>query len=261
MSDANVQGKILSMLKKVLFKVLPPKIQFNIRSSILGQIIILIKSYQVSLKSNEFYSQFGEDTILEKYLQEHKGFYLDIGSGDPVRGSNTFFLYKKGWSGILIDPLTRNIFSSKIIRRKDKTIQGLVGATNKSYPFFEMYPYEYSTTNNEIVKDLIDKGRAKLVKKLQLNTFSVSELKLNINLDQPSLLSVDCEGLDLEVLKTIDLKTIKFRVICVEDFDFNPVSKSSAINQYLSENGYEIVDRAGPSSIYVKSSWLQGNLN
>jgi len=249
------------MLKKVLFKVLPTKTQFKIRSSILGQIIILIKSYKLSLKSNKFYSQFGEDTILQKYLQENKGFYLDIGSGDPVRGSNTFFLYKKGWSGILIDPLTRNIFSSKIIRRKDKIIQGLVGAINKNYPFFEMYPYEYSTTDNEIVKDLIDKGRAKLVKKVQLNTFSVSELKLNINLDEPSLLNVDCEGLDLEVLKTIDLKTIKFRVICVEDFDFDPVSKSSEINQYLAVNGYEIVDRAGPSSIYVKSSWLEKNLN
>ena len=249
------------MLNKVLFKVLPPKIQFKIRSSILGQIIILIKSHKSSLKSNKFYSQFGEDTILKKYLQENKGFYLDIGSGDPVRGSNTFFLYKKGWSGILIDPLSRNVFSSKIIRKKDKIIRGLVGATDKSYPFYEMYPYEYSTTNNEIVKDLINNGKAKLVKKVQLNTFSVSELNLNINLDQPSLLSVDCEGFDLEVLKTIDLKTNKFRVICVEDFDFNPVSKTSGINQYLNENCYEIVDRAGPSSIYVKSSWLQENLN
>ena len=261
MSVANVQGKILVMLKKVLFKVLPPKIQFKIRTSILGLIIILIKSYQISIKSNKFYSQFGEDSILQKYLQENKGFYLDIGSGDPVRGSNTFFLYKKGWSGILIDPLTRNMFPSKIIRRKDRIIQGLVGATNKSYLFYELYPYEYSTTNNEIVKDLINNKKAKLVKKVQLNTFSVSELNLNINLDQPSLLSVDCEGFDLEVLKTIDLKTIKFRVICAEDFDYNPASKSSAINQYLNENGYEIVDRAGPSSIYVKSSWLQENLN
>ena len=249
------------MLKKVLFKVLPPKIQFKIRSSILGQIIILIKSYKLSLKSNKFYSQFGEDTILQKYLQENKGFYLDIGSGDPVRGSNTFFLYKKGWSGILIDPLSRNVFSSKVIRRKDKIIRGLVGATDRSYPFYEMYPYEYSTTNNEIVKDLINNGKAKLVKKVQLNTFSVSELNLNINLDQPSLLSVDCEGFDLEVLKTIDLKTIEFRIICVEDFDYNPAYKSSVINQYLNENGYEIVDRAGPSSIYIKSSWLQENLN
>jgi len=249
------------MFIKSLFKVLPPKIQFKIRSSILGQIIILIKSYKLSLKSNKFYSQFGEDTILQKYLQENKGFYLDIGAGDPVRGSNTFFLYKKGWSGILIDPLTRNIFSSKILRRKDKIIQGLVGASNENYPFFEMYPYEYSTTNSEIVSDLIARRKAKLVKKVHLSTFSVSELNLSINFDLPSLLSVDCEGLDLEVLKTIDLKTIKFRVICVEDFDFNPVSKSSVINEYLNENGYEIVDRAGPSSIYVKSSWLQENPN
>jgi hypothetical protein len=249
------------MLKKVLFKVLPPKIQFKIISSILGQFIILTKSYIVSLKSNKFYSQFGEDSFLQKYLQENEGFYLDIGSGDPVRGSNTFFLYKKGWSGILIDPLTRNIFSSKIIRRKDKIIQGLVGAKNKSYPFYEMYPYEYSTTSNEIVKDLINNGKAELVKKVQLNSFSVSELKLDVNSSQPSLLSIDCEGLDLEVLNTIDLVTIKFRVICIEDFDFNPVSKSSEINQYLNVNGYEIVGRAGPSSIYVKSSWLQENLN
>ena len=247
------------MVKKILFEVLPSNIQFKIRSSILGRILLLIKSYQISINSNKFYSQFGEDTILQKYLQEDKGFYLDIGSGDPVRGSNTFFLYKKGWSGILIDPLTRNMFSSKVIRRKDKIIQGLVGATNKSYLFYEMYPYEYSTTNNEIVKNLISNKKAKLVKKVQLNTFSVSELNLNIDLDQPSLLSVDCEGFDLEVLKTIDLKTAKFRVICVEDFEFNPVSKSSTINHYLIENGYEIVDRTGPSSIYVKSSWLLEN--
>ena len=236
-------------------------IQFVFHKSFLSLLIKTIQCYKLSLKDNSSYSQFGEDVILSNYLTEKKGFYLDIGSGDPVRKSNTYFLYKLGWSGILIDPLTRNIFASKIIRTRDKTIQGLVGIPNKSYPFFEMYPYEYSTTNKEIVKDLIDRGKAKLIKKSHLNTFSVSELNLNINLDQPSLLNVDCEGLDLEVLKTIDLKTIKFRVICAEDFDFNPISKSSAITQYLNENGYEIVDRAGPSSIYVKSSWLQENLS
>ena len=249
------------MLKKVLVKVIPPRIQLKIRSSLLGKVIVLIKSFRFSVTSNNFYSQYGEDAIISKYFPESEGFYLDIGSGDPVRGSNTFFLYKKGWSGILIDPLTRNIFSSKIIRRKDRTIQGLVGATNKSYLFYEMFPYEYSTTNNEIVKNLVNNGKAKLVKKVQLNTFSISELNINIYLDQPSLLSVDCEGLDLEVLKTIDLKTIKFRVICAEDFDFNPMSKTSEINQYLNINGYEIVDRVGSSSIYVKSCWLQENLN
>jgi FkbM family methyltransferase len=243
------------------FRNLSPETKFVFYKSFLGLIFKIIQSYILSLRRHSFYSQFGEDLILSNYLPEKKGFYLDIGSGDPVRGSNTFFLYKKGWSGVLIDPLTRNAFSSKIIRRKDRMVQGFVGAKNRNYPFFEVWPYERSTTNFEIVKDLIDEGRVKLVKKIQLNTFSISELKLNIELDQPSLLSVDCEGHDLEVLKTIDLKTMKFRVICVEDFDFNSVSKSSAINEYLNENGYEIVDRAVVSSIYVKSSWLQENPN
>lgn len=248
------------MMIDALFRFLPAKMQFKIRSSILGQVIIVAKSYQLSLKSQKYYSQNGEDRILEKYLKEKKGFYLDIGSGDPVRGSNTFFLYKKGWSGILIDPLTRNIFSSKILRRRDKIIQGIVGVANEKSPFFEMYPYEYSTTNIDIVNDLVARRKGRLERKIILDSFSVSELNLSINLDQPSLLSVDCEGLDLEVLKTIDLKISNFRVVCVEDFDFNPVSKLSAIDQYLNENGYEIVDRMGLSSIYVKSLWLRENL-
>ena len=243
-----------------LFVLLPTNIQFRIRASFFGQVVILIKSFKLSRESNKFYSQFGEDVILSKYLKEKTGFYLDIGSGDPVRGSNTYFLYKLGWSGILIDPLTRNITGSRIIRRKDRIIQALVGTTGETYSFFEMYPYEYSTTNKEIAVDLVNKKRAKIVKQKQLKALSISELELKINSEQPSLLSVDCEGLDLEVLKTIDLDLFKFRVICVEDFDFDQISKSSVINKYLDNYGYKLVDRAGPSSIYVNSTWLQNNL-
>lgn len=148
-----------------LFALLPTNIQFRIRASFFGQVVILIKSFKLSRKSNIFYSQFGEDVILSKYLREKTGFYLDIGSGDPVRGSNTYFLYKLGWSGILIDPLTRNITGSRIIRRKDRIIQALVGTTDESYSFFEMYPYEYSTTNKEIAVDLVNKKRLRSLSK------------------------------------------------------------------------------------------------
>jgi len=248
------------MIPTMLFLQLSDKHRFIIRNSFFGLVVKILRSYKLS-KRRIVYSQFGESEILVQYFQDGKGFYLDIGSGDPVRGSNTYFLYKQGWTGILIDPVSRNIRASKILRRKDRIIQGLVGTANKSYLFFEMYPYEYSTTDHEVFNRLIDGRKAKLVRKMHLNTISISQLKLNITLDQPSLLNIDCEGLDLEVLSTIDLGALKFRVICVEDFDYNPVSKSSAINQYLNENGYEIVDRAGPSSIYVKSSWLEENLN
>jgi FkbM family methyltransferase len=242
-----------------IFKALPLQTQFKFRNSFFGQVVKTILCYRYRIALNGFYSQFGEDVILRKYLPENNGFYLDIGSGDPVRGSNTYFLYQRGWKGILIDPLTRNIFASKIVRRRDKVIQALVGAANKKYLFFEMYPYEFSTTSGTVVQELIKAGTAKLVKKVEINSLPISELNLQINLDQPSLLNIDCEGLDLEVLKTIALKKIKFRIICIEDFEFDTISQSSAINSHLNKNCYTMVERVGFSSIYVNSSWLREN--
>jgi hypothetical protein len=77
----------------MLFSHLSDKHRFMIRNSFLGLVIKILKSYKLS-KRLIVYSQFGESEILVRYFQDGKGFYLDIGSGDPVRGSNTYFLYK-----------------------------------------------------------------------------------------------------------------------------------------------------------------------
>ncbi len=44
----------------------------------------------------KWYSQTGEDVLIAKYLPEDTGKYLDIGAGLPIRGSSTYFLYKRG---------------------------------------------------------------------------------------------------------------------------------------------------------------------
>tara|TARA_B100001094_G_scaffold123926_1_gene119746 strand:+ start:493 stop:780 length:288 start_codon:yes stop_codon:yes gene_type:complete len=45
-----------------------------------------------------------EDITINKYLKNiKKGFYVDIGAFNPIRGSNTYLLFKKGWSGINVD--------------------------------------------------------------------------------------------------------------------------------------------------------------
>jgi len=87
----------------------------NFKSTIKKQplllFLILIRSeYKLKINSTGYYSQFGEDQILDKLLPEKKGFFLDIGAGRPIRYSNTYLFYKRGWNGILIDPLTANDF-------------------------------------------------------------------------------------------------------------------------------------------------------
>ena len=49
------------------------------------------------------YAQEGEDLLLERILgKQGKGFYVDVGAHHPVRFSNTFLFYKRGWRGINI---------------------------------------------------------------------------------------------------------------------------------------------------------------
>lgn len=42
------------------------------------------------------YSQFGEDIQIQRFVQGVRGLYLDIGSGHPIQGNNTYALYKDG---------------------------------------------------------------------------------------------------------------------------------------------------------------------
>ena len=61
------------------------------------------------------YSLEGQDRIILSILRKvKKGFYIDIGSNDPVVNNDTYLLYKKGWSGVLVEPYNRfNILYKK----------------------------------------------------------------------------------------------------------------------------------------------------
>jgi len=231
--------------KKILFK-----------QTKLGLLLIIISRLPLVIKTNRYYSQFGEDYTIQKYFPENFGFYLDIGSGDPVRGSNTFKLYKKGWRGILIDPLSQNIYKSKLLRHKDKSIRGLIGKESSRTLFYELEPYEYSTSVESRALELLASKKANLVKKVFINTINFSDLKLNFDSSIPSLLNIDIEGSDYEVLSTINLNQNRFRVLIVEDF--TPNLDQSNIHKYIMFNAYQLVDRNGPSSIYVSNEYIKG---
>ena len=75
------------------------------------------------------------------------GSYIDIGSGHPVKGNNTYFLYQRGWTGILIDPILLNSELSKKHRLKDLFLNRIVSNLEGSLMFWEFLSYGLSTTN------------------------------------------------------------------------------------------------------------------
>jgi hypothetical protein len=68
-------------------------------------LIAIYKAFISPSKPKKSYSQYAEDLIIQSYFSRKlkNGRYVDVGCHHPRRGSNTYGLYKKGSSGILID--------------------------------------------------------------------------------------------------------------------------------------------------------------
>ena len=221
----------------------------------IGFLASLISQLRLSKKNQEFYSQSYEDSIISRFCPETSGRYVDVGSGRPISGSNSYYFYKKGWSGILVDPIKRNELLSRVLRPRDDFYRALVGVQDE-VNFYETYPYEYSTTSADIYENLLKSGLIELISKSQMNVKPLSDLNLHISQTEPSFLSIDAEGADFEVLQSNDWTKFKPRVICIEsprDADLNSLS----IIDYLDQLGYQLVEQTQLSKIFVTRPYLQ----
>jgi hypothetical protein len=74
-----------------------------------GQNAVLSLEEAFGLKHS--YSQFGQDKWVSEMVFPGvtDGFFLDVGSGDGTRDSNTKLLEERGWRGVCIDPFPTNM--------------------------------------------------------------------------------------------------------------------------------------------------------
>ena len=70
--------------------------------------------YRFLKRNTKSFSQFGEDLFIAEFFANQKeGKYVDLGAFHPMRLSNTYLLFKKGWSGTNVDlnPITIDLFN------------------------------------------------------------------------------------------------------------------------------------------------------
>jgi hypothetical protein len=249
-------GKVsmVAWLQK-LYNHFPVRLRLLIQSSGLNFYFYALYSFLIS-KTQDFYSQTGEDELLRKYLPEAIGSFVDVGAGQPVRGSNTYYFYKRGWSGTLIDPVDFNLRLTKLFRTRDKFIQNIVSSKNATLNFYEFYPAEYSTIEKSVAESLVNRG-IKLRSKIDLKPITLASLNLACEPIDATLLSIDVEGHDLEVLQSNNWSGFKPRVICVEENIASSKQSGSNIANYLMAYGYKFVESTGLTSIYVHSDYLE----
>ena len=151
---------------------------------------------------NICYSQNGEDLILNRFLDNKKeGFFVDVGAHHPIRFSNTYLFYKKGWTGINIDAMPGSMTQFNKIRPKDINIEIGVGLKNDQLTF---YQFNESALNTFSKKEALSKNKdgyeiikSNLVQVESLENLLDKYMPKNTKID---FLNIDVEGKDEEVL-------------------------------------------------------------
>lgn len=216
------------------------------------------------------YSQCGEDIIvrfiLENSIKNIKSFnYCDIGANSPWKLSNTATFYKKNrgsYTGVLVepDPILANILKRK--RSKDIVVNKGIKSGEESASTLEFYQISSNTLNTFSYKEAqyYETLGYKIKNKLNIEVININQLlEQYFDSKEIHLLSVDVEGLDYEILKTMDFKKFKPICICVETINFVPngmATKDNKILELMIENGYFEYAFTGINSIFVdKERW------
>ena len=150
------------------------------------------------------YAQSGEDLII-KYIFDSlkiKPSYIDIGVHHPYKFNNTALFYELGCRGINVEP-DPDLYGSFTLLREER-----------GYKIEKIVEIQTDTITNVINKQFSGKF--------------------------PDLLSIDIEGLEEIILKSIDYEKTTPKVICAESVTFSPTGqgrKQHHIIDFLESKG------------------------
>ncbi len=230
-----------NFIKRLIYHNLPKSVIDEIR-----------KPYK---NSTVCYSQEGEDILLNRIFEgQLSGFYVDIGAHHPTRFSNTYLFYLKGWKGINIDAMPGSMQAFYELRPNDINLELGVSMSPSLATFYVF---------NEKALNTFDKTLASeySIKWGKPHELSVKTLPLSTILDKylPSeqcidFMSIDVEGLDLEVLKSNNWKKYSPSILLVECLsqDFKSIH-TSEIDLFLTSKGYSVFAKTFNTTFYKRS--------
>ena len=191
------------------------------------------------------YSQCGEDLIVRLIfdsLQIPTPSYLDIGAHHPHYLNNTYLFYAAGGYGVNIEP-DPELFADFIAKRpRDLNLNIGVGVAEDKLKLFVMSVRTLNTFSSDEAHQLEQGGKVKIERVLEIPVRPVNAiLAEHFGEAAPDFVSIDVEGLDLLILRSLDFARWRPKVFCVETITYSDQRagiKIPEIAALLHDQGY-----------------------
>jgi FkbM family methyltransferase len=207
--------------------------------------------------SMQSFSQHGQDAFVYETFFKSKdgqGYFVDVGAYDGVTFSNSLFFERHlGWSGICIEPLPaafeklRGCRTAVCLNCAVADRDGKGEFVDVDIPNFgKMYSglrAEYDPRHVQMLNACLTGARL-----IEVPLRRLADILDENGVGKIDYLSIDTEGGELKILKSVDLKSYDVRVISVENNYEDP-----AISDHLLELGYRLIKVfSGFDELYAK---------
>jgi FkbM family methyltransferase len=220
------------------------------------------KKPTIPLAQEEWLTKVPETAIIKDLIPEgFVGTFIDVGAYHPTWLSNSYTFEKEGWTVYCIEP---NIYCIPNLERHRKNVYNLaIGKENKDNVDFFVFETAagvgsmagFTGLSEKVTKATRMFGDAfvpREVTKIDLRTMDTF-IKDNVEEDRVDVMSIDTEGLEMDVLGGFNINKYMPKVVVIEN-----ITGSEEQEVYLKQFGYILVRRHEYNDFYIKNSMDTG---
>lgn len=201
------------------------------------------------------YSQNNEEEIIAGYFAGGIGALLSLGENDGKTLSNSRALIEQGWSADLVEPspiafskLAKLYYGQETVKLHNVAIGNQIG----KLPFYDSGTL-LKTGDESLVSSLSKQeckrwGDTVAFEEIEVDVITVEKLLESTLNKQFWFISIDCEGLDLDILRQMDLNALGSKCVCVEYNGKDQPWYDHHVRQY----GFRLLHKNAENLIYVK---------
>ena len=179
--------------------------------------------------------------VWEFFGRRRDGVFVECGANHPVHFNQTYFLEQQGWRGLLVELNPELCALLRAHRPNSKVIEAAVGGPAQAGEI------EVRLAQADGHTSLRPGAGIRLSDQtLRVPLRTLDSILAGSGFDRIDFLSIDVEGLEIDVLLGCDLAKWKPQLIFVED-EFENYAK----HRHLTARGYKLVRRTSYNNWYV----------